>query len=242
MLDGEPESGIEKTGARDKVVKGDPRLVVTCDEVEEVVFGSRFDPEKVFGRRKNRRTRAMGDPNAPWRSVDMESGDEGQQDESSDGENPSSDDEGGGIPLVDNFNISHVRPSQADSDINFSAGGGERSRAEKIEESAADLEKRRQGQKQADEREVVRRAARRVIVFGVEMPKTESGGPKGGMKSKSKPKAKGKKRKGESEDVDVDDEQSGGSEMQVRKAEALMNGMVVEPSFAKGNWSIRWRE
>jgi hypothetical protein len=27
-----------------------------------------------------------------------------------------------------------------------------------------------------------------------------------------------------------------------RKCEALMNGSVVEPSFAKGNWAIRWRE
>ena len=29
---------------------------------------------------------------------------------------------------------------------------------------------------------------------------------------------------------------------QRRKCEAVMHGQVVEPSFAKGNWSIRWRE
>lgn len=27
-----------------------------------------------------------------------------------------------------------------------------------------------------------------------------------------------------------------------RKCEAVMNGKVVEPSFAKGNWGVRWRE
>lgn len=28
----------------------------------------------------------------------------------------------------------------------------------------------------------------------------------------------------------------------LRKCEAVLNGRVVEPSFAKGEWSIRWRE
>jgi hypothetical protein len=27
-----------------------------------------------------------------------------------------------------------------------------------------------------------------------------------------------------------------------RKYKALMNNLVVDPSFAKGNWSIQWRE
>lgn len=27
-----------------------------------------------------------------------------------------------------------------------------------------------------------------------------------------------------------------------RKCEALMNGQVVEPSFANGNWATRWRD
>ena len=73
-------------------------------------------------------------------------------------------------------------------------------------------EKREAGQKKADEREAVRRAARRAVVFGfpveAEMPK--------------------------------DSQQ--GAEVAKRKCEAVMNGQVVEPSYAKGNWSIRWRE
>jgi hypothetical protein len=27
-----------------------------------------------------------------------------------------------------------------------------------------------------------------------------------------------------------------------RKCEAVMSGQVVEPSFAKGDWSVRWRD
>ena len=233
LLSGEPESGIEKTGAQGRIVKGDRRLIVTCDEIEEAIYGSRFDPEKVYGRRKNRRTRAIGDPNAPWKSVDMESGDErppAAEDEHEDASDDAVSSDDGGIPLVDNFNISHVRPSQQQSDINFSAGGGERSRAEKIEESREDLDKRRQGAKRAEEREMVRRAARRVIVFGVEVPKRDAGSQKG-----SKAKAKGKRGGGTDDEAEE-------STTEMRKAEALMNGMVVEPSFAKGDWSVRWRE
>lgn len=163
----------------------------------------------------------------------MESDGETRHAAGSDGDIQYSDDaassDEGGIPLVDNFNISHVRPSQQQSEINFSAGGGERSRVEKIEESAEDLEKRRQGQKQAEEREIIRRAARRVIVFGVKVEK-RAGAPQRAPKSKAKGKRKGA------------DEEAEASSTEIRKAEALMNGMVVEPSFAKGNWSIRWRE
>lgn len=235
LLNGEEGSGIENTAAKGKLVKGDPRLIVTCDEIEEAVFGSRFDPEKVYGRRKNRRTRAIGDPNAEWKSVDMESADDAQSVE----ENGSVEDledsapsEEGGIPIIDNFNISHVRPPQQDSEINFSAGGGERSKAEKIEESVDDLEKRRQGAKRAEEREMVRRAARRAIVFGLEVPRLE---PVVQKPSKTKGKSKRGGGGGTDDEADV-------SPTEIRKAEALMSGMVVEPSFAKGNWQIRWRE
>jgi len=32
------------------------------------------------------------------------------------------------------------------------------------------------------------------------------------------------------------------SDVTRRKCEAVMNGVVVEPSFAKGDWGLRWRE
>lgn len=74
-------------------------------------------------------------------------------------------------------------------------------------------EKRNEGQKRADERETVRRAARRAVVFGY--PADDLGPPVESRLPEARPR---------------------------RKCEAVMNGQVVEPSFAKGNWAIRWRE
>ena len=231
LLNGDQDSGIESTAAKSKLVKGDPRMVVTCDEIETIMFGSRFDPEKVYGRRKNRKSRALRD-DKEWRSVDMESSSD-SEDELAEmqvqGEAPSDAD---CIPLP--FHVSHIRPSQMESEINFSAGGGERSKVEKIEESASDLEKRREGAKRAEEREMVRRAARRAIVFGVEIPGKNKA-------TKSTPTIKDKSRRTRRGSTNLDEEQET-SLVEVKKAEALMNGVVVEPSFAKGNWSIRWRE
>lgn len=74
-------------------------------------------------------------------------------------------------------------------------------------------DKRQQGQKRAEEREMVRRAARRAVVFGFPSNQTE---------------------------VATQNQLPG--DQSRRKCEAVMNGQVVEPSFAKGNWAIRWRE
>lgn len=135
-----------------------------------------------------------------------------------------------------------VRLPQDQSLVNFSVGG-ERGRQERIEESEVDAEKRRQGARRAEEREMVRRAARRVVVFGVSIPQPES------MTGITGPSVKGKKGKGRKqrerdgdEDEETDTEPGTEAGVLMRKAEALMAGMVVEPSFAKGNWSIRWRE
>ena len=58
-----------------KKVKGETRITVSCTEVEALVFGARNDPEKAFGRRKNRAPRGVPDPKE-WKSVDMEDKDE----------------------------------------------------------------------------------------------------------------------------------------------------------------------
>jgi hypothetical protein len=221
LLNGEEGSGIESTEAKDRVVKGDHRLVVTMDEIEEVIFGSRFDPEKVYGRRKNRKSRVIRgkDGEGEWKSVDMQSSEESSRGETSEDE----EDEGGASLAVKTG--ARVRPPQNESEVNGSVGG-ERGRAEKIEETAGDAMKRHEGQKRADEREMVRRAARRGIVFGfeTEIPVEEI------------VRKKGKKKHTEDDAAAVEDS------VRRRKCEALMQGSVVEPSFAKGNWSIRWRE
>lgn len=228
-------------------MKGDPRFIITCDEIEEIFFGSRFDPEKVYGRRKNRKSRAIGEKNGEWKSVDMVSDTESEreaprpqdssEDESDEPVHSDHEDDGaqtdGSLASIDGG--VRIRPPQDQSEVNFSVGG-ERGKHEKIEESADDLEKRRQGAKRAEEREMVRRAARRGIVFGFEVPRREQ--PNAGKKQ-GKNKAKSKRGAAEEQDDEAAAQESA---TEIRKAEALMGGMVVEPSFAKGNWSIRWRE
>jgi hypothetical protein len=61
-----------------------------------------------------------------------------------------------------------VRPivhPQLESEVNGGIGG-EKGRAERTGESAQDLERRQEGQRRAEERKMVRRAARRGVVFG----------------------------------------------------------------------------
>lgn len=227
LLNGEEDSGLEQTLARTRAVKGDPRLIVTCDEIEAIMFGSRFDPERTSGRRKNRRSRAIG-AKSEWKSVDMEEPKESDDydDDSDEDSRSSTHSEVGGV---------RVRLPQDIAEENFSAMGGERGAKEKIVESEEDLARRRAGTKRAEEREMVRRAVRRIVIFGVEVPRRE--GRREGGKSEGGKGASKKQRRLDAETEEVEEKTT-----EVRKGEALMAGMVVEPSFAKGNWSVRWRD
>jgi hypothetical protein len=178
-----------------------------------LVFGSRADPEKVYGRRKNRASRVIGGTEGEWKSVDMEDNDDSESAED--------------LPTEHTKPGPNIRPPQTESEVNFSVGG-ERGRAERVEESAVDLEKKQEGQKKAEEREMVRRAARRGVVFGFVTDKPAFEPPPTSKRSKN--------RNSKLEDDHPEDQQIR------RKCEALMGGSIVEPSFAKGNWSIRWRE
>ncbi|KAF2488978.1 hypothetical protein BU16DRAFT_532026 [Lophium mytilinum] len=219
LLNEEPESGIEKTAAKAKAVKGDRRVIVTMDEIEEVFFGNRHDPAKTFGRKKNRASRALGKEDEEWKSVDMVSDD----DTSSDHDKSPFNQLPGTIRPI-------VRPPQTASEVNGGIGG-EKGRAERTGESVEDLEKRQEGQRRAEEREMVRRAARRGIVFGFAVDESVRAPPDYHGKV---PGRNAKARK-------VDDADPAPQTIR-RKCEALMQGAVVEPSFAKGDWAIRWRE
>jgi hypothetical protein len=111
-----------------------------------------------------------------------------------------------GADMVD-FNTTgfagKVRPPQHRTEVNGSVGG-EKGRAEREEESEEALTKRLEGQRIAEEKELVKRAARRGCVFGFVV--------KDALPENRK------------------------------MCEAIMNGNVVEPSFAKGDWCLRWRE
>lgn len=213
---GAQDAPPKKLVSRAKGKKGDPRLVIQISELETAVFGDRSDPMKVYGRRKNRARRGAPEPEE-WQPVDME-------DESRDTNNSLTDSDGDndGVPIdtheQDMIHLAtHARPSQSHSMVNGSVGG-EKGWAEITEETSDMLQKRREGQKRAEDLELIKRAARRAVVFGMLV---EADNAPTGRKSR------------------VDQEQ----QTQVRKkCEALMSGKVVEPSFAKGDWSIRWRE
>lgn len=205
-------------GKKKKAVKGDPRIIVECATVEEIVFAREKDPTKVFGRRKNRAARGVVEE-GEWKSVDMVDDPQntttqpsaptmsGDERHTSDAESEGSTDITGGISLTRKdtnepaygFGAGKIRPPQEMSDINGGIGG-EKGRAERIHETEEMKAKRKEGERKAEEKEMVKRAARRGVAFGF------------------------------------------GSGEDTRKCEAVMKGVVVESSFAKGEWGIRWRE
>lgn len=194
-------TGRVKISARDskkgkKKPKGDARILVSCSAVENLVFGDRHDPTKTAGRNRDRAQRGIPDA-GEWKSVDM--ADEPLEKE--DGEVI----DGDVLARMSIRSGTRVRPSQDVSEVNGGVGG-EKGRAERIEENEEMLQKRIEGQQRAHEREMVRCAARRGIAFGFVM--------RGGS----------------------------GEQEERQKCEAVMQGKVVESSFAKGDWSIRWRE
>ena len=66
------EPHIPKTNkANSKKIKGETRITISCAEVEELIFGIKKDPEKAFGRKKNRARRGVPDAKE-WKTVDME--------------------------------------------------------------------------------------------------------------------------------------------------------------------------
>lgn len=240
-LDEEPP--LQDSGKMKKS-KGDPRVIVWCSDVESLVFGSRYDPEKTAGRKKNRVPRGVPDA-AEWKSVDME--DERPKydvdsDESYESEEFEEFETSRGVilPVGEDVDRDHLhfgagkrRPSQTKAEVNGSVGG-EKGWAEKIEETDEMLQKRREGQKRAEERELVRRAARRGVAFGFKVDEI----PQAKVES-------GKRKKGGKDKRVLDDsaEEAVNKDFR-RKCEAVITkaAVVVEPSFAKGDWGIRWRD
>jgi hypothetical protein len=234
--DGKDGKKHKKKGS--KSMKGDHRPIIECQTVEDIVFQREKDPEKVYGRRKNRKARFVVEKPEDWRSVDMVdnptptnpiAGTTGatvpqpttsltsEDDNDTVSDSDSEEQEGGVVlenskaphdpsqPLPDQVEYGYgsgkVRPPQSQNDVNGSVGG-EKGWAERIEETEDMKAKRREGQRRADEREMVRKAARRGCAFGFVVE----------------------------------------GEEEKRKCEAVMKGAVVEASFAKGEWGVRWRE
>ncbi|KAF5024447.1 hypothetical protein F66182_3533 [Fusarium sp. NRRL 66182] len=187
-----------KRGATDKhrkgkSSKGDNRILVACSAVEEFVFGPNrssiesVDEDDHSENETPQATEPAQTPPGPLSSeeaVDLDTSIDGDV-----------------LARMSVRSGTRIRPPQSVSQVNGSVGG-EKGRAERVQETEEMLEKRRQGQKRAKEREMTKCAARRGVVFGFPV---SQGGEK-------------------------------------RLCEAVMAGKVVEPSFAKGDWAIRWRE
>ena len=93
-------------------------------------------------------------------------------------------------------------------------------------------DKAKLGMIKAEQKETVKRAARRGCIFGFALAANPADtlSPTHGTLTKASAKDKLKPNF------------NGDAVGARRKCEAVSNGRVVEPSFAKGNWGIRWRE
>jgi len=137
------------------------------------------------------------------------------------------------------FGAGKVRPSQLETELNFSAMGGERGWAEKLEETDEMREKRLAGERRAREREQVRCAARRLVAFGWTVPVDDDA--KDTVAKTTKKKNKKGRRGADDEEEELGKEEKAQKTLQ-KKCEAIMAGVAVEASYAKGPFAIRWRE
>jgi hypothetical protein len=195
----------DKKGANKKG-KGDPRVLVPVDVVERYVFRHDADPHDEHDAGGSVAGSVDGSVSGSVEGLDPH--EEGSVTGGSVRSTDDADDhltdgtpqqmDGHRVAALSVRSGTRVRPPQDVSEVNGSVGG-EKGRAERKAETQEALEKRLEGQKRTKEKEMVRSAARRGVIFGFTVDQN-------------------------------------GSER--KKCEAVMNGIVVEPSFAKGDWSV----
>lgn len=196
--DGEKQANKAKKGRK---TKGDRRILVPCSAVEEMMFGRRSE-EGFSDKSRTPEPETEHQEDAEVEYPGALAGDAAEEAAPSEGKAYV---DGHALARMSIRSGTRIRPAQDLSEVNGSVGG-EKGWAERVEESEEMLEKRRQGLRRVKEKEMVKCAARRGVVFGLL-------GAEGGQ-----------------------------SDQVRRMCEAVMNGKVVEPSFAKGDWSIRLRE
>ena len=230
-------------GSGKRRTEGGERVVAMCRAVEEVIFGERRALEK--DERSDEAEFCAIDATA-GNFVDHEAA-TGDEDASLPSENEHfrlPDDSSSGI-ASEAIADSQQLPGYGAGDYiaRFSESEGESSVSEGSQAGIGAVEnpelagRRLRGHRLAQERETVRRAARRGVVFGF-LSRDE------GKKEKGETVAAGKLRKRKDKRAAEEIEKGGGGmkTKKRRKCEAVVNGIVVEPSFAKGDWGIRWRD
>ncbi|KAI9051529.1 hypothetical protein LZ554_004575 [Drepanopeziza brunnea f. sp. 'monogermtubi'] len=239
--------GGEKKGGRKGRKKGENRILVQCEDVERLVFGKDEDPERVFGRGKNRKRRGVTEK-GEWRSVDMVSSDdeverskmesrerraalkkvdaEGRTDDEEEEEDDDDDDdnEGGGAVIATSDSKEELDP---DVLARLSIRSGARIRpTQDVSEVNGGVggEKGIKERREETDEDLQKRREGQVRADGRESVRCAARrGVAFGFAT-----AKGS-------------EVGGGAEGR-RLCEAVRQGSVVEASFAKGAWGIRWRE
>ncbi|KAH7311358.1 hypothetical protein B0I35DRAFT_514154 [Stachybotrys elegans] len=146
--DGERRSKHFKRAAKGVKVKGDARVLISCDEVEEVFFNRKADEgdeadSDTRGQDAQETSSVQQFPQDHATTIDLE------QDTSTD----ESYVDGDRLARLSVRSGTRVRPPQSVSEVNGSVGG-EKGRAERITETEEMLEKRKQGQRRAKEREM----------------------------------------------------------------------------------------
>ncbi|KAI0176082.1 hypothetical protein GGR52DRAFT_589863 [Hypoxylon sp. FL1284] len=148
----------EKVKGKPATTKGDPRMIVSCDAVERAVLGDEADPEKSFGRKKNRASGALLPAEADEAIGDNKGNVE--DDDSDEGNSSASSVDADVLARMAVRSGTRVRPSQRASLVNGSVGG-EKGRAERATGTEEMATRRLGGQRRARRREMVRCAARR---------------------------------------------------------------------------------
>ncbi|KAI0390463.1 hypothetical protein F5Y17DRAFT_444410 [Xylariaceae sp. FL0594] len=230
----------EKNGGA-KLKKGEGR-VVTLDEVEAIVFGREDDPEKVYGRKKNRKSRALtslGGNEEDHHPVEEETS---SASVTSEAETPES-------RRDDRPNLNTVDLSQVDNE----AVNGR-------------LPKGKPHPYTTGGHEVARLAVRSGTRIRPPQEVSEVNGSVGGEKGRAERKAQSEEEKEEIRQKKLEGDKrahqrdmikavarrgvvfgfdvSAASDSDGKKmlCECVIpGGKVVEPHFAKGNWGIRWR-
>ena len=197
----------ELQGDQEHQRQGGLQSIVLCSTVQGLFFGQQTDSGTIV--KKVKKKRGIQD-SGEWRSVDMEDTE----------------------PLSIN-QTSNTTLSQNFYDLAVSNGDEDQVTTD-FQEDDPGRDSYLEGQRRAEQREAVRRAARRLCAFGTLLPRRQE-------KSRQEPPHQASKRR-----VAMDDGQGQDSpiiEEVYRKCEpVLRSGTVVEASFAKGDWGIRWRE
>lgn len=233
---------IEKS-SKQKKRTGDQRIIVWCSEVQALVFGHNMnqikhnneekspDSTNLINKNERKNQRLRQEYNLETTSqtelhVNLENLNIHEQMSSHE-------------TLYHNCvtNINHH--SQTSDTLADNCCDIEQQEEELVTQKENMIQKRNRGQKIAQEREIVRRAARRAVIFGL--------ADKDICASEEIKNAKqGRHKRKNTNILEHKDENNSGLERLTgitRLCEAVMTeaAIVVEPSFAKGDWGIRWR-